>query len=144
GVLDGAAHQADRGGQPDGLGRRGRRVREALLEIRAHRQIGRLRDGAAMREGLLARHLAVAAAERAGLGAARGGERLEAERGEDARGAGVPRVRNRECPRRLVEGTEAGGLLALADGHDGPPWTADILVHPCPTFWTLCRPRAAP
>src|SRR5262245_20104238 len=70
-----------------------------------------------MRERLVARNPTVAAPEDAGRGAARGRERLEAERGEDARRAGIPGIRDDERARRLVECPEAGGLLALRRGH---------------------------
>ena len=99
GVLDRAAHQPDAGGEADGLRRAVRRVAEALLEIGGHGQVGRLHDGARVRQRLVARHLAVAPAEHAGGGAAGGRQRLEAERGEDARGARVPRVRDHEGAR---------------------------------------------
>src|SRR2546428_498782 len=73
------------------------------------------------RQRLGARHLAVAAAEDAGGGAARRGERLEAERGENARRSGVPGVRDHERARRLVQRAEAKGLVILADRHRVPP-----------------------
>ena len=106
-------------GVADGLGRLRGRVGEAFLQIGGDGQVGRLHDAAAMRERFIPRHLAVATPEGAGLSPARGGERLEAERGQDTRRAGVPGVGNHEGARRLVQGAEARGLVLLADGHDG-------------------------
>ena len=84
-ILDRAAGEAHAGRETDRL-RGGRRlVGEAVLEVGRDRQVGRFDDGARVREGFVARDRAVAPAERAGVRAARGGERLEAEPGEDAR-----------------------------------------------------------
>jgi hypothetical protein len=66
GVLDRAAHEPDAGGQEDGLRRHLRRVAEALLQIGGDGQVARANDGVRVREGFIARHLAVSAAERAG------------------------------------------------------------------------------
>src|SRR5207247_2002321 len=80
-------------------------------EIGRDRQLGRLDDGARVRERLGARHAPVAPAEHARRGAARGGERLEAQAGEDARRARVPRVGDDERARALMQLAEAIGLL---------------------------------
>src|ERR1700737_676248 len=74
-----------------------------------------------MGQRFLAGHLAVAPAENAGGGAAGGGQRLEAEPGQDARGARVPGIGNQECPWTLVQRAEACGLVALTDRHGVPP-----------------------
>src|SRR5207249_12328038 len=87
-------------------------------------------DAAGLRQRRLARHRAVAPTEDTGGGAARRRQRLEAEPREDARRAGVPRVRNHEGARRLVQCAEAGGLVVLACRHRFPP---------CPPFTALVQ-----
>src|SRR5439155_6846988 len=62
-VLDRAAGEARLRGAPDRLRGGFRRIAESLLEIRRHRELRRLRDGAAVGDRLLARHMAVAAPE---------------------------------------------------------------------------------
>src|SRR3989475_13268064 len=93
-------------------------------------KVGRLHDGAGVRQRLLACHRAVAPTEDAGGGAARRRQRLEAEPGEDARRAGVPRVWNHEGAGRLMQCAEAGGLVVLACRHRSPP---------CPPFTALVQ-----
>jgi hypothetical protein len=123
-VLDRAADQAGRAGQPHGLGGEARRMAEAVLEIGRDRQLDRVDHGARMRQRLVARDLAVAPSERARAGAARGRQRAKAEPGQHARRAGVPRVGNQEGAGSLVQRPERGGLVALAGGHLVPPLVA--------------------
>ncbi len=89
-VLDRAAHQAGFGGEPHRLGGESRRVAETVLEIGRDRQVDGGGDGARMRQRLLAPHLAVAPAQRAGKSAAGRGQRLETEPGQDARRTRIP------------------------------------------------------
>src|SRR5204862_4390354 len=70
-------------------------------------------DDAHLRERLVARDLAVAPAEDARRGAARRGERLEAQALKHARRTSVPRVGNDEGSRPFMQGLEALGFLAL-------------------------------
>src|SRR5205823_4050047 len=88
----------------------------AVLEIRAHRQRRRLRDLCAVGEELVAADSAGAVdlAERVGEAEARRRERLEAERRQQLRGAGVPGVGDDEYARALVQRAECGGLVLLS------------------------------
>src|SRR5206468_5190568 len=118
GVLDGPAHQPHPGGEAYRLrGRRGR-VTEALLEVGGDGQIGRLHDGAGVGERLVAQHLAVTSPEDARGRSAGRREGRKTETGENARGARIPGVGNHEG-RSLVQGAEAGGLVALTGCHEG-------------------------
>ena len=78
-----------------------------VLEVGRDRQVGRRDDRRRVRERLVARDAAVAPAERRREAAARRGERLEAERREQPRRAGVPRVghEQRRAPARGARGT---------------------------------------
>ena len=69
---------------------------EAVLEIGAHRELGRSGDLASVFERLLARDATVAPAPRVREARTRRRERREAERREDAGGADVPRIRDDE------------------------------------------------
>src|SRR5439155_18545463 len=66
-----------------------------------------------VRDDLVERHVAVEPPEREGEARARGRERLEPERRQYPRRAGVPRVRDHER-RARVERLERAGLLLLA------------------------------
>jgi hypothetical protein len=72
-----------------------------------------------MRERLVAADctLAVAARERERETGARGRERLEAEAGQDARGADVPGVGDHERARALVQRAEGARSFNLARFH---------------------------
>ena len=91
------------------------RVAEPVLEIAAHRQRCRLDDRARVRERLVAadRVLAVGPAEREREPGARGRERLEPHCGQHLRRAGVPRIRDRENARTLVQRTKHRRPLGL-------------------------------
>src|SRR5262249_3290396 len=131
GILDRAADESHAGGEPDRLCHDDGRVAEALLEVGGYRQIAGLDDHARVGQRLVARHLAVALAEHARLGAAGGRQSSEPERGEHARGARVPRVGDHECPRPFVERAKARGLFALARRHLWPPCRAMMRVTQC-------------
>jgi hypothetical protein len=129
-VLDRAADQPDPGGKADRFRRRRRRVAETPFQISRDRQVSRHHDGARMRERRLARHLAVALAERAGARAARGRERLEAKPGENARGACIPRIWNQKGARSLVQRAKAGRLVALRGRHEQSTRLANSISMP--------------
>ncbi len=84
GVLDRAADQADAGRLPDGLGSRFGRITETLLEVGRDGQVAGLDDLLGIGQRFFARDLAIALAQHARLGAARRGQRLEAQPGQDA------------------------------------------------------------
>src|SRR4051812_39308088 len=100
----------------------------AVLEIHGDRQLRGLVERGDVRRDLIERHLAVAAAEREGKARARGRERLEPERREHPRRAGVPGIRDHERL-ALMQGNEPRRLLCLSrrsqDGNDAavPPTT---------------------
>jgi hypothetical protein len=102
---------------PDGLGRRVGRIAKTLLEIADHRQVDRFGDGAGIRQRLLTRHLAIALAQHAGLGTTRRCQRLEAEAGQQARRACIPRIGNDERARRLMQCAQLLRLVGLTDAH---------------------------
>ena len=91
-VLDRAARE--RGGRRglDGGGDARRVVGEPVLEVRGHRHGHRPRELGRVCDGRVPADLAVELPERGREAAARGGEGGEAERGEHARAADVPRV----------------------------------------------------
>jgi hypothetical protein len=93
-VLDRAAGQAGVDRAPHGLRDALGVVGEPVLEVRGHRQRGGRHDGGRVGERLLPRDRVVHPAERGGEAAAGGGERREAERGQQFRRPGVPRVRD--------------------------------------------------
>ena len=80
-----------------------------------------------MGDQLVPRHLLVELSERPGEAGARRGERLEAERCEQLRGADVPRVRHDEELVPFVQGPEAsatihrGHLATGGPGRSGEP-----------------------
>ena len=136
---DGAAHEPDRGAEPmvsAARPARGRNPRDPR-----HRQTvapAMVRQCASASS----RHLAVAAAERAGLAPSRW-RAPEAER-RDARRAGVPGVRITNAP-GAHGGHGSGRPFAwlTVDGPLGPPISPGA---PRPTFWTPTgapRPRIA-
>jgi len=112
-VLDRAADEAGSRREPDRLRDVVRRAAVAALEVRGHRKIGRLHDLAGVLERFRAPDRAVAPPEREGEARARRRQRLEAEMGQDLRGAGVERIRNDEGPRSLVEELETRGFFRL-------------------------------
>ena len=148
GVLDRAADQADGRRLADRLGRRIRRIAEALLEIADHRQVDRFGNGAGIGQRLLTGHLAVALAEHARLGAARGRQRREAETGQQARGAGIPWIGDHERTRRLVQRAQLLHLVGLADAHDVSLQIGRQFVHgghgDAIKFASCCRERTLP
>ena len=68
GVFDRATDETDRGGLPDGFGNVLRTRAKAILEVRRHRQIGRLHDDGGVGERVVAAQQAfsVPASEREG------------------------------------------------------------------------------
>src|SRR5262245_12015223 len=116
-VLDRAADEPGFACEPDGFGRGAGRVAEAFLEVGRDREIGGDYDGARVGKSLVAGHGAVAPTERSGAGTARGRERREAERREDASRARVPGVGDEEGPRTLVEASEPERLVGHCGGH---------------------------
>ena len=85
-------------------------------------QVGGGRDGGGVGERLVAGDVAVEPTEGAGEAAARGGQRLEPEVGEQASGAHVPRVRHEQ---RLGSRRGAGG--------SGAAWSAGVAHAGQPT-----------
>src|SRR5262249_54203682 len=108
-----------------------RLVGKAFLEIRGDRKLGGLDDRAAVRQRLVTRDHPVAASEDASLRAAGCGERLEAQARENARGAGIPWVRNEERLACLVQRAEPEGLVVLGHRHE------ELLAQP-PTRRRWC------
>ena len=112
-VLDRAADHARLGGEADGLRGLARIARVAILQVRAHRQLGRAGDHGAVIEDLAKTYPSVALPE--GTRDAEAGRRqgFEAERGEKLRGAGVPGIRNDESAGALVKRAECRRFLFL-------------------------------
>jgi hypothetical protein len=84
------------------------------------RQRRRQSNAPGVRQRLLARDRAVAAAEAERAAGAGRGERLEAETRQDARRAGVERIGNHERARPLVQRAERRAFLGLARAHADP------------------------
>ncbi len=91
-VLDREAGQPGGDGAPRGLGHPLGAVGEAVLEVGGDRKVGRGHDLGGVAQRLLGGHRAVKAPERRRIAAARRRQRLETERGQQTRRAGVPRV----------------------------------------------------
>jgi len=117
GVLERRADEAYGRGLEIGLGHVLRGGAEAAFEIRRDRKIGRVDDGARVRQRLVAGDCAVARAVGAGSGAARRGERRKADARQDARRSGVPGVGDDERARPLMKGAKGIALVELSDGH---------------------------
>ena len=122
-IFDRCADETDLGCETDGLRRILGRVSVAVLEIGGDGEMRRVDDRLRIRERIIARDgaVAVAAAEHEGEAGAGGGERVEAEPREDARGAGVPRIGDDERARARVQRLECLRLLGLrcVHGHHG-------------------------
>ncbi len=88
---------------------------EAALEVGVHGHVHGGGHGGEVREHHFERHVVVTPAEGPGKAGAGRGEGREAECGQDARAAGVPRVGHHEAARRVqgVEGANPG------DGRSG-------------------------
>ena len=114
GILDRAADRTGLGGKTDRLGRGGRLVGEAVLQIDIDRQIRRLGDRPAVGDHFGPADGAVGAAERIGEAEAGGGQRLEAECRQQLGRAGVPRIGNDEGAGPLVQGAKGRCFLRLA------------------------------
>ena len=95
-VLDRAARCARLAESADGLGDAAGVVRVAALAVDVERQVGRRSELGDVGHELVPRHLRVQLAEHPREACARRRERLEPERGENARRADVPRVRHHE------------------------------------------------
>jgi len=113
-IFDRAADRARFSGQADCLGRRLRRVGEAVLQIGIHRQVGGGGNIAAVINHFAARHGAVGAPEHVGKSEAGGRQRLEAKCRQQSRGAGIPGVGDDEGVGPRVQRTERRGFLALS------------------------------
>ena len=99
-------------------------MRVPVLQVGVDGKVGRAGDRPAVLEHLVAAHGAgaIGAAEAVRQPQARRGEGLEAERREEPRRAGVPRIRDDEGARALVERPERGRSLRLgAHGDPQPP-----------------------
>ena len=107
-VLDREPGDAGRRGFGDVGGDAGRLDREAALEVGVHRHVDRCGDASDVGQRLVQRDLVVAPAQRPGEPRAGGGERGEAEPGEDARAAEVPGIGDHE----------AAGLVQVAEAVD--------------------------
>ena len=117
-ILDRAAGETGGRGEADGLGDRLRRVAEAVLQVGAHRQVGGADDRGHVRQHPLAADAVVALTGsecRAGAGRR---QRLEAETGEQARRAEVPRIGNHERARARVQGAKRLRLLCCRAHQD--------------------------
>jgi hypothetical protein len=101
-----------------GLGHVIRGVAEAAFEIRRDRKIGRVNDGARMRERLVAGDPAVARAVCAGSRVAGCGDRRKAEARQNARRSRVPGVGDNERAHPLMERAERIAFVELSDGHN--------------------------
>ena len=91
---------------------------EAAFEIHRNRKIGRVNDGARVREHLVAGDPAVARAVCAGSRVAGGGDRRKAEARQNARRSRVPGVGDDERARPLMERAEGIAFVELSDGHN--------------------------
>jgi hypothetical protein len=100
-------------------------VRKTILEISVDREIGRFGDRAAIGDHLGPAHCAVGAAEHVGEPEAGGGERLEAQRRQQLRGAGIPGIGDDEGAGPLVQRAERRRFLRLG-AHVGSPSVSEI------------------
>src|SRR5262249_7001325 len=80
-------------------------------------KIGRVKDGARVREHLVAGDPAVTRAVCAGSRVAGGGDRRKAEARQNARRSRVPGVGDEERARPLMERAERIAFVELSDGH---------------------------
>src|SRR5207244_5839891 len=124
-VLDRATDDALAGGQPDHLGGGPWLVGVAVLQIGIDGQVRRLRDRPAVLEDLAPAHEAgaVGAPEAVRESEARRRQGLEAERREELGGADVPRIRNDEGPRTLVQRPEGRRLRRLCSHGPFPTYS---------------------
>jgi hypothetical protein len=105
-VLDRPADQPRLPRHPDRLGNRLRIVSEAVLQIRAYRQIGSCRDRPHVSHHLFAAHRVVPLSERERIPRARRRQGFEAEVSKKPRRANVPGVWDDEGVVAVVKGAE--------------------------------------
>src|SRR5262249_14352006 len=117
-VLDRRSDEASGCGVAIGFGHVIRGGAEAAFEIHRDRKIGRVNDGAGVREHLVAGDPAVARAVCAGSRVAGGGDRRKAEARQNARRSRVPGVGDDERARPLMERAERIGFVELSDDHN--------------------------
>ena len=110
-ILDRAAGEPGGLGGEDRLGGAFGAVALALLEIGRDRQVGRRRHFAAVMDHRLEADRAVGQAAREGKAGAGGGERLEAQRGQQLGGADIPRVGDDEGAARLMQRAKCLALV---------------------------------
>ena len=113
-IFDRAADRARLGGEANCLGRCLRRMCETVFQVGIHRQVGCRDDVAAIGNHVVARNSAVGTAEHVGEAEACGRERFEAERSQELRRAGIPRVGHDKGAASLMQGAERHGFVALA------------------------------
>jgi hypothetical protein len=94
-----------------------RSVAETLSQIRGNGPIRRSDNQAAMRNCLVSRQSMISSAKGNRRRGARGGQRLKAKAGENPCRADIPRIRDYECPRRLVQRAKPIGLFLLCEAH---------------------------
>ena len=146
-VLDRAADQPGLGCLPDGERGILRRGAETVLQIARERDGHRCGHGSRLAQGLPARDLAIAASERRGCGAARGGQRRVAQAFEDAGRRHVPGVGDEEGARPTMEGGETigegchGGVHRTSIRRAG--WLATTITETQskPVFWEMLGRR---
>jgi hypothetical protein len=114
-VLDRRAGQPCLPGQANRLGDLRRCILKPVLQIGGHRERSRLDELGRVAQRLLPRDRAVDASQRRGVAAARGGQGLEAERGQDPGRAHIPRVGQQQGLTRSVQLEEMPRLRSLLD-----------------------------
>ena len=92
-----------------------------LLQVRGHRQVRGIDDRAGMLQRFISRESAILSAKGGGRSGARCGKRLETKAGQNARRAGVPRIRNYKRPRAVVKCPETSCLFILGNTHNRCP-----------------------
>ncbi len=111
-ILDGAAGEPRRGREPQRFRDAGGLVREAVLEVGAHRERRCRGDRRGVGQGLVATQSSVETPERPGRARAGGGEGAKAKRGEELCTAGVPGVGEQQ---RLAGAMEIEEALRLGE-----------------------------
>ena len=116
-VFDGAAGEANRGCEADGFGAGFRGWAEAVLQVGRDGEVGGLDDLFRILKDSVAGEVCggVLLPDGEGVAGACGGEGLEAEGGEDLRGAGVPWIGDDKGSGAFVQRFE--GFVVLLAGH---------------------------
>src|SRR5581483_10547844 len=127
-VFDGAANDPGGSRKADSLGHGGGRIAKTVFEVRTDGKIGTGSDRRGIGESLLARERIIAPSESEGVTHAGGGQRLEAQMGQQARAAGIPGIRNDEGYLAFVQGAKGLCFFELTSGRGKGRTHAVLLV----------------